>query len=271
MKKRLMIATNLYQVDPVVYASHMNMMYRVGRNLPDVEVLFSAPWRMPIDKARDMAVKYALQNECTHLFFYDDDMRLDPLVVEKMFRRFDENPDMHILQARAFIRGFPYEPMIFKYVEKGVMKIFSDYEGSVRDDGLVKVDAVGCCCTMIDCELFKIVPEPWFVTGNTHTEDVYFCVKASEYVEDVGIYMDDLIEAGHLVDKPILTKASKQILLDIHEKYGLNQIWLPDIKFSKDIKYMADPTAPTEFRNPLEVLGEGGIGSEDCDTKVNGS
>jgi len=269
-----MIATNLYQVDPQVYASHMNMMYRVGRNLQDVDIYFSAPWRMPIDKARDMAAEYALQNECTHLFFYDDDMFLDPHIVAKMLQRFKDNEGMHILQARAYIRGYPYDPMIFKYVDKGTMRLYVDYEKDVQEDGLLKVDAVGCCSTMIDCELFKLVPKPWFVTGKTHTEDVYFCCKAASYCENVGIYMDNLIQSGHLLDKPILTNYSRDILLEMHEKYNLNQIWMPSPEYAKDIKYQQDPTAPVSFLNPInnfDNFTETGEEDEDSCPKIVGS
>jgi len=256
MRKRVMIATNLYQVDPTVYASHMNMMYRVGRNLPDVDIFFTAPWRMSIDNGRQLAVRSALQAECDYLFFYDDDMFLHPYIVERMLKRFEENEEISILMAKAFIRGYPYEPMIFKYVEKGALQIYSDYEKDVRKDGLVKVDAVGCCSTMIDVNLIKLIPEPWFVTGKGHTEDVYFCVKAAEYAENVGIFMDTTIESGHLLDRPILTEYSRKILVELTEEHNLNQIWMPDESFVADIKYQKDPTAQAEYKNPIEKWDE---------------
>lgn len=268
MNKRIMIATNLYQVDPQVYASHMNMIFRAGK-IPDLDIFFSAPWRLPIDKAREMAVKYALQNECKYLFFYDDDMFLDPNIISKMVKRFEENEEIHILQAKAYIRGYPYDPMIFKYVEEGVLRFYVDYEKDVREDGLVKVDATGCCSTMIDCELFKLVPEPWFVTGPTHTEDVYFCVKAAKYVDNIGIYMDNDIESGHLLDKPILTSVSRDVLIDIHEKSGLNQIWMPEQDFTKDIKYMKNSTSPSHFANPIENFDKFIIAGEEKDDDNN--
>jgi len=256
MKKKIMIATNLYQVDPVVYASQMNMMYRVGKDLTDWEVFFSAPWRLPIDKARDMAVQNALKNDCQYLFFYDDDMFLHPNVVEKLLRRVEENPDIHIIQAKAFIRGYPYDPMIFKFVEEDKLQLYVDFEKDVDENGLLKVDAVGCCCTLIDCELFKRTPEPWFVTGLGHTEDVYFCLKAKTYTGNIGIYMDNDIEVGHLLDRPILTSYSRNVLMKMNEEYDLNQIWMPDQKFVPSIKDAKEPLAPTKYMNPIEQFSK---------------
>jgi len=254
MNKKIMIATNLYQVDSAVYASHINMAYRVGKDLADWQVYFSAPWRMPIDKARDLAVKIALNNECDYLFFYDDDMFLDPNVVTKLLARVEENEDIHIIQAKAYIRGYPYDPMIFKFIEKDKLTLYVDFENDVAENGLLKVDAVGCCATLIDCELFKKVPEPWFVTGFNHTEDVYFCLRAKTYLENVGIYMDNNIEVGHLLDRPILTSVSRKVLTKMNEEYDLNQLWMPDVNFVKNIKEHNKPLAPIDLINPIEQL-----------------
>lgn len=237
MKKRLLISTVLYNVHPIVYSSHLDMFYRVGKNLPDYDVIFYSPNRVPIDSARNAAVRYALDEECDYLFFYDDDMFLHPDVVQRLLNRMDEDK-VHVVMARCYIRGYPYDPMIFKYKtirakgKKGddeevkTMVHFVDYKKYVRKDGLVKVDAVGCASTMIDMELFKLMPEPWFLTGSTHTEDVYFCIKAINYVENVGIFMDDTFESGHLMNRPLLTAQSRQVLTKL-TKEGLNDIFLP--------------------------------------------
>lgn len=253
VRKKIMIATCLYQVDPVVYVSHMNMIYRVGRDL-NYDIIFSAPWRVPIDKARDLAVQNALRSNCSYLFFYDDDMFLDPHIVGRLLKRIEENENVHIVQAKAYIRGYPYDPMIFKYIdeEETKLELYVDFEKDVGEDGLLKVGAVGCCCTLIDCELFKLVPEPWFVTGTTHTEDVYFCTKAKTYVENLGVYMDANVEAGHLLDRPLLTMASRNILQELGEKYNLNQLWIPDANFIQGIQQLKNPLAKKECLNPIE-------------------
>jgi hypothetical protein len=99
-----------------------------------------------------------------------------------------------------------------------------------------------------------MIPKPWFVTGEGHTEDIYFCVKAINYVENVGIYCDSTIKIGHLLDKLVLVEENREILKKIHDEHGLNQLFLPDPTF---LPMMANSKSATyEFHrrlNPLEI------------------
>ncbi len=238
-KKKLMVATNIYKIDPIPYASHLSMIYRLGKNLPELDLVFSGPWRMPIDVARNAAVDYALKMECDYLFFYDDDMVLHPDIIERLFARKKD-----IVMALCYIRGYPFRPMMFRFDGVGNLDLY-DYKDEDVEDGLVKVDAVGNACTFINCEAFKLIPEPWFVTGKTHTEDVYFCMKARDYIEKLELYVDVSFESGHMLDKPILTSTSRKLLLKMYEK-GINQLWQPDASYIKEV----------EYKNPLEDYKE---------------
>jgi hypothetical protein len=249
-RTKIMIATNLYQVDPIVYSGHLQLFYRLGKEC-DLDIVFTAPWRTPIDKARNDAAELALYHECDYLFFYDDDMFFpDAKEIIRLIRRIINSEDkIHILQALAFIRGYPFKPMLFKLYDVGEnkkMKAFEDYEDHIDEDGLVKCDALGCCCTIIDMRLFKMTPKPWFVTGQGHTEDIYFCVKANHYVGGVGMYCDTTVKIGHLLDKIILTDENRKVLKEINDENSFNQLFLPDptfvplMKMSKTMQFDFD-------------------------------
>jgi len=240
-KTKVLIATNLYQIDPVCYAGHLKMFYQLGKAFDEFEIVFHGPWRMPIDVARNSAAKTAMRLECDYLLFYDDDMYFSTgQDIVKLLRTIrDSNDTIHVLQALAYVRGYPFKPMCFKKAEIEEQQrtgFFDDYKDYVDENGLVKCDAVGCCATAIDVNLFKLTPEPWFLTGKTHTEDVYFCVKAQQFVGNVGVYMDTTIKVGHLLEKIVLTEDNRDILLKIHEKYKLNQLFLPDPTFVELLK-----------------------------------
>ena len=224
---RICVATCIYGVDAVPYSSHLSFMYRIGRNLPNVDVIFSGPWRMPIDVARNKAVEIALHEECDYLFFYDDDMVLHPNVLANLLNHAIKR-EIHIISAKVYIRGYPFKEMIFRFNDPEHMGLFSPTPADIDEDGLVKCDAVGCASTLINTELFKMVDQPWFLTGRQHTEDVYFCMKTREHIEGVQIYMDMNTECGHMLDKPVLTSVSKSVLLGIQEK-GLTAIWEPNL------------------------------------------
>jgi hypothetical protein len=260
MKKKILIASNLYQIDPIVYSSHLQMFYRFGRE-SELDIIFYAPWRVPIDVARNNAAAIALANECDYLFFYDDDMYFEngQDAVDLVKKVIDSNDKIHILQGLAFIRGYPFKPMMFKFRnidnERKQLLPVDDYKDNVDENGLIKVDAVGCCATVIDTKLFKLTPKPWFQTGTQNTEDIYFCVKCCEYIQGVGIYVDPSKKIGHLLDKLVLIEANRDTLRSIHEGYDLNQLFLPDknfvpvIKRSKTMMYDSDERA-----NPLNPL-----------------
>lgn len=262
-KIKVMVATNIYQVDPVVYASHLDMFYQLGKVSDEIELVFHGPWRLPIDSARNSAVKYAMRLECDYLLFYDDDMYFPTgKDIVKLIRTIRDDDKIHILQALAFIRGYPFKPMCFNYQKDDSVEgakrtgFYDDYKDHIDENGLVKCDAVGCCATIIDVNLFKMTPEPWFLTGRTHTEDVYFCVKAQQFLENVGIYMDTTVKIGHLLEKPILTESNREMLLKIYEEYGLNQLFLPDKTFVPTMKAGNNVIEEIQHMNPLETYKE---------------
>jgi len=252
---KICVATNIYQIDPLVYASHLSAFYRIGKNLPDWQLEFVGPWRYSIDVGRNFAAEAALNLESRYLLFYDDDMFLHPDLVQRLVERM-ENTDAHIVMAKCYIRGYPYEPMIFKFTdeEKTELDRYSYKSEDVDERGLVRVDAVGCPCTIIDVELFKKIPKPWFLTGQLHTEDVYFCLKAKEHIENLKIYMDNTFDCGHLLDRRILNSETRQNLIEDHKR-GYDQFGLP----SKIIKKENDDTKEGKvFDNPLKKELENG-------------
>jgi hypothetical protein len=261
-RTKVMVATNIYQIDPVVYSGHLHMFHALGKADDEIETIFFGPWRMAIDMGRNNAAARALRWDCDYLLFYDDDMyfpRGSDIV--KMIKKIrDSNGEISAIQALAFIRGYPFKPMCFKAVDvegTKTLSTYDDYKEHIQEDGLVKCEAVGCCATIIDCNLFKMTPQPWFMTGQGHTEDIYFFVKAQQFVGNVNIYMDTTVEIGHLLDKPILTESNVPILKSLFEGNNINQLFLPDpnyVPMIKASKAMSD--VEEERPNPLTVLDQ---------------
>lgn len=265
MKKKikLLVATNLYQIDPVVYSSHLDMFYKLGKRHEDFEIVFNAPWRIPIDSARNNAVTLAVATNCDYIFFYDDDMWFpDGKTPIDLIQRMIDNPDISMIQALAFIRGYPYKPMLFKFIDTGdnikKLLIYENYEKDVDENGLVEVDAVGCCATVIDVNVFKAIPKPWFMTGEGHTEDIYFCVKAKSLLKRFGIYCDTTLPIGHLLDRAVLMEGNRPMLREMHEKYSVNQLFLTEPFYAE--KMSLTPHMQWDEKrllNPLTVDREG--------------
>ena len=216
-KKKLKVlwAVNiLTEVDGQAYPSHLVQAFRIGRDT-DYDFMLFTPRRMSIANARNAAVETALMNECDYIYFTDDDMELNVNTLQTLVKR-----DKDIIMAMCYIRGLPYSPMVFKWVEQAeaVSKIadtkldgryitlWEDCEKFVNEDGLIEnVAAVGCAATLIKTEVFKHLKAPWFYTGTSNTEDVYFCMKAQQHIENLQIAVDTTIPAGHVLkDKQVL-------------------------------------------------------------------
>ena len=212
-KDKIVVSTIVYgDVEPLPYASHCNLWYRLGRDLPEYDFIFHSPWRVPIDTARNQAVLAALQAEAKYLFFYDSDMVLQANVIKTLLSR-----DKPAIMAMCWIRGYPFPPMVFHY-DKENKAVMNKYEPTSEDyaQEIIQCDAIGTPCTLINVDVFKHIPEPWFLTGKYHTEDVYFCCKAREYVEGFECWVDLTVPSGHLLDGMVLQKDNVDALRRFH-------------------------------------------------------
>lgn len=206
---KILIGTNtLTQINGYVYSNHSQFWYRLGKHRPEDKFIFFTPPRMTIDTMRNTAAKVALENECDYLMFIDDDVLIP-------FDALDQLLAMQYDIAAGFtiIRGYPYDVMFFKeYKENGQRKLsyFNDYRDFTKENGIVDCGAVGFSCVLIKCELMKKISLPLFITGSQHTEDVYFCLKAREYVPECTIGVQTKLITGHVGEPKIFTPENRE-------------------------------------------------------------
>lgn len=146
---------------------------------------------------RNEAARIALENECDYLMFIDDDIVVEPNTLETLINR---NAD--VVAAETYIRGGEFAPMFFKETPDGGLTAYWDFENHVLPDGTLPVDALGFSCVLINCALLKKVTTPYFVTGQSFTEDVYFCRKAvleaqKNNASAPKIIIDTHVKVGH--------------------------------------------------------------------------
>lgn len=210
MPKILIGVNTLTVVEQAVYLSHCNLWYRIGRDFPYPEwkFIFYPPRRAGIDRMRNECAKIAMEAECSHVLFIDDDVLVQPNTLNSLLAA---NAD--IAMAETYIRGYPFEPMFFKHDKKTKkLEPYRDFKKHVDPEtGLVEVDAIGTSCALISVELFKKIPPPYFVTMPEHfynalgvcTEDVFFCMKARQVLSDdkVRMVVDTKVPTGHLLDR----------------------------------------------------------------------
>ena len=206
MKKVLIGINNLVQIDQMAYANHIQFFFNLGKKNPDYKFILCNPRRMSIDRMRNFCAAMVLEHEIDYLMFIDDDVLLPEDAFTKMIP-FIESGEANIIAGVTLIRGYPFHPMIFNFKDKD-NHYYNDYQEHVDENGLVTCDAVGFSCCIIDVNILKQVTPPYFITGEKHTEDIYFCQKATRQIPGTKIRVHPGIETGHILGSDVIAPDS---------------------------------------------------------------
>jgi hypothetical protein len=223
-RKSVLVACNtLTSVGIGPYADHMAMFYRIGRSFRDIDFHQCFAKRMSIDRFRNFAAKVAVDGGFDYLFFLDDDMQMSGAeVFLKLYAA-----KYHIIGALNYIRGYPFDPMAFKYVSddgktRRLVHLTDEEIDDARQTGkcIIPVGAIGTAVCLIDVkQTFAKMPAPWFLTGPHNTEDIYFCIKAAEYNKRcrIGVHADAI--TGHVLDPEVVNYHTRKHLQAYYESY----------------------------------------------------
>jgi hypothetical protein len=143
-----------------------------------------------IGEYRNKIVKDALSLGCTHIFFVDDDLLVNPDALQKLYA--------HDLDV---VGGFYVKKTPLPESATMVSVPNSESKMSVPLDakGLVEVDwSLAAGLTLVKTEVFKRLAYPWYLTTAQGTEDTYFCARLRE--SGIKAYLDTDVKAVH-VDK----------------------------------------------------------------------
>lgn len=226
MSKTVVCTNVLTQVNSQAYSSHCQEWYRMGRLTKD-EFIFYTPHRTSIDKARNVAVQMALETESDYVYFIDDDMVLTPGTYQML-----KDADKDIIMAESVIRGYPYQPMHFidpddKYFESDkktsknlILWPEDEYREKVDENGLLRVDAIGCAAVLYKVKLFKEIEPPYFATLPAMTEDVYCCLKMQDVYgrKNLSIYVHTYCPAGHILTSEVVSVHNRKNFVEFDEK-----------------------------------------------------
>lgn len=201
-----MIGINVLEsVNSFVYQNHIRFFSNLKKDFPNDQFFLFTPYRMSIDSMRNVSAKLAIDAGCDYLMFIDDDV----IIANETYSVL-KAADKDIIMALTYIRGYPFRPMMFKTVEvvtdiegkrRENLVPYEDYEKDVdQETGLLKCQAVGFSCVLIKMDVVKAVTPPYFITGATYTEDVYFCNKARYTLDpEPSIYVHTRIPTMHMM------------------------------------------------------------------------
>ena len=205
MSKILVGINNLTTVSQLAYANHCQWWYRLGKELPQHDFGLCNPRRMSIDRMRNFAGKCVVDLNFDYLLFIDDDVLLPMDTVKRLL-----DADKDIIAGVTLIRGYPYHPMIFNFLgpiidEANKCHYVDNYqEKADPKTGLLECDAVGFSCCLIKAQVLRDLEPPYFITGQNHTEDVYFCNKAKTERRGTTVWVDTFVKTAHILGDDII-------------------------------------------------------------------
>ena len=250
-RTRIMIGVNtLTSIDRCVYSNHCQIWFRLGRNFPEIDFILNNPNRMAIDSMRNMTAKLALSSECDYIIFIDDDVCVPIDFLTRMLKAVKDGAD--IVAGWTIIRGYPYQNMFFRAAGPGALTYYEDKdfpEDLANNDGILPVAAVGFSCVLIKCELLKKVEPPYFVTGPYNTEDVYFCLKATEAYPECKIVVDTNIKTSHNLGSEYIDPLNKLL----YKKY-VEELSPEILKQSPEIDTSKKEDTPEENETSYEEV-----------------
>ncbi len=160
---------------------------------PNVSMVLDNTFGTGLAMNRIKLCKTAIERGCTHVLFLDDDMRI-PMHTLMMFLAHKKD----IVAANCARKELP---------PRSTAKNFDGNCVWTRknDTKLEEVMSVGTAVMLVDVEMLKKLPQPWFAEvyrpedGTSMGEDVYFCNLARKHGYKVWIDHDiskDVIHMG---------------------------------------------------------------------------
>lgn len=160
----------------------------------------------PIAEARNHICSEALRMGCQYVFMVSDDVITPPntilLMLDKIGRTFpisaNEQARASMLTGVYWTKTYPPEPYLWNDLLKGSYRDWKAGE-------FFPVDMAGCDCLMIETEMLKTLPYPWFSqewvwehgqpVSSIATEDFYFYIKAKKH--GFRLFADTSIQCWH--------------------------------------------------------------------------
>ena len=245
---KIVVGTNsLTESQYPAYTNHCQFWFRLGRSYPNVDFIITNPARMSIDRMRNMTAKVALSTGADYILFLDDDVIVNPNYGLKQLL----DCDADIAAGKICVRGYPFDYMSF----------YRDGDDLLMDKklpkhGIIDREAVGFSFALLKVSFIKRMTEPYFVTGLTSTEDVYYCIRAKQLDKNCKIRINCDCECGHILWPEIMHEGNRAAYIKYFKEANKipkngTKVELGDrgVDYLKKVKHAEKITTERRLRN----------------------
>jgi 2-polyprenyl-3-methyl-5-hydroxy-6-metoxy-1,4-benzoquinol methylase len=224
-KQKLLIGVPAYNgIVPEAMGSFLSMIYRCGRDMPDVDLAVKIVLKLQQFRARNQLVDAAIGAGFDWILMLDDDMVVPPDLVQRLLAH-----DKDVCGALYFQRGGSFHPVIMHRIveENGTFaaKFVAHSSPLLKNPGLHQVDIAGGGCLLFKVDIFRKLMPPYFESERALGTDINLCSRLLD--AGVDIFCDTSIELGHVQDtKQVVT--SRTMPLAQRELAEVNEVLWED-------------------------------------------
>lgn len=161
----------------------------------------------PIDEARNIIAKTAIDYECDYIFFIDSDTLIQKGQLERLL---SWNKDA--ITGISYMKVSPYFPLIR---EKVGYRLYLPIEPKSSGTELINIDGAGFGCFLVRTSVFDKIEYPWFQfkyfkhgdNWRRIGEDLYFCEQLKN--AKIDIYCDPTVQCRHIGTDVTIDLANK--------------------------------------------------------------
>lgn len=176
-------------------------------------------------KGRNNIAQAAIENECTHILFLDDDMGFD----NDSLTRLLVHSDKDVVSGLYLMRNFPHYPVLFDEVYKdGQCKhLFLTPDKK----GLIEVENCGFGFVLIKTDVFRALEKPWVRLGEIEKDGWCDDVGFFNRVRKAGfqIYCDLDIQVTHMINLNMRPMRTKDGWVTVYTTHTGQQFQFPQI------------------------------------------
>lgn len=150
---------------------------------------------------RNLMIQQALDTNCTHILFIDDDMLVQPDVLIRL-----ASHDKDIVSGLYLMRNYPHTPVIFESaLDDGRCM---GHLLSNEENGLIPIVNAGLGLVMIKTDVFRAMEKPWIRLGQIDTDQWCDDIEFFNRVRKLGYKMwcDLECQGGHMASVAIWPK-----------------------------------------------------------------
>ena len=144
---------------------------------------------------RNVMIQQAIETNCTHIFFVDDDVILRPDTLTNLLKW-----DTDLVSGLYLMRNYPHQPIIFDVVNDDGKCHHYYLNGNGKKEGLVEIVASGLGCLLINMRVFEKLEKPYIRLGELETDswcdDLGFFKRARQ--AGFTAYCDLEVKVGHI-------------------------------------------------------------------------